>query len=76
MKYILIKKSESTTELEGLSDLNVEMMCLSIGSENEASAMAALDEVNTDYWMSSDRCETKEGDTTDSILLPKKAINA
>ena len=75
-KYILIKESESTRQLENLSDSNEVMLVLRVPSANVAAAMTKLNTIDDDYWISSDTYTERAGDITNSILLPKKAINA
>ena len=75
-KYIVIKESESTRRLENLADSNELMLVLRVPSVNVSEAMAELSNIDSKNWISSDNKTIKAGDTSDSILLPKKAINA
>ena len=75
-KYILIKESESTRRLENLADSNEVMLVLRVPAANVSEAMIELSSIDKDNWISSDNKTIKAGDTSDSILLPKKAINA
>jgi len=74
--YILIKESESTRRLENLADSNEVMLVLRVPDQDVSDAMAELATIDDDYWISSDSKTFKEGDISDSILLPKEAINA
>ncbi len=75
-KYIVIKESESTRRLENLADSNELMLVLRVPSVNGSEAMTELSNIDSKNWISSDNKTIKAGDTSDSILLPKKAINA
>ena len=75
-KYILIKESESTRRLENLADSNEVMLVLRVPAANVSEAMTELSSIDKENWISSDNKTIKAGDTSDSILLPKKAINA
>ena len=75
-KYILIKESESTRTLENLADSNELMLVLRVPAANVSEAMTELSNIDSKNWISSDNKTIKAGDTSDSILLPKKAINA
>jgi hypothetical protein len=75
-KYIVIKESESTRRLENLADSNELMLVLRVPSVNVSEAMTELSNIDSKNWISSDNKTIKAGDTSDSILLPKKAINA
>jgi hypothetical protein len=75
-KYILIKESESTRTLENLADSNEVMLVLRVSPANVSQAMIELSNIDSESWISSNNKTIKAGDTSDSILLPKKAINA
>ncbi len=75
-KYILIKKSEVTRTLKGLSNSTVEMVVLRIPTLDVAAAMTELATIDDDNWISSDNQTERAGDITNSIILPKEAINA
>ncbi len=75
-KYILIKESESTRRLENLADSNEVMLVLRVPFANVSQAMIELSNIDSESWISSNNKTIKAGDTSDSILLPKKAINA
>lgn len=75
-KYILIKESESTRTLENLADSNEVMLVLRVPPSNVSQAMIELSNIDSESWISSNNKTIKAGDTSDSILLPKKAINA
>lgn len=75
-KYILIKESESTRRLENLADSNELMLVLKIPTNNVAQAMLELANIEEENWISSEISTLEEGNITDSILLPKEAINA
>lgn len=75
-KYILIKRSEATTALRNLANSEKGMLCLRIDESNVSASMAELANIDNDYWTSSDTYTVVEGNTTEGILLPKKAINA
>ena len=75
-KYILIKESESTRTLEKLADSNEVMLVLRVPFANVSQAMIELSNIDSESWISSNNKTIKAGDTSDSILLPKKAINA
>ena len=75
-KYILIKESESTRRLENLADSNEVMLVLRVPPSNVSEAMIELSNIDSESWISSDNKTIKAADTSDSILLPKKAINA
>ena len=75
-KYILIKKSEATRTLIGLTDSNVEMLVLRVPTLKVAQAMTELATIDDDNWISSDNHTERAGDITNSIVLPKEAINA
>ena len=75
-KYILIKESESTRRLENLADSNEVMLVLRVPPANVSEAMTELSLIDKENWISSNNKTIKAGDTSDSILLPKKAINA
>ena len=76
MKYIIIKESESTRRLENLADSNELMLVLKIPTNNVAQAMLELANIEEENWISSELSTLEEGNITDSILLPKEAINA
>jgi len=67
-KYIVIKESESTRTLENLAD--------SVPPANVSQAITELSNIDSKNWISSDNKTIKAGDTSDSIILPKEAINA
>ncbi|MCS5622492.1 MAG: hypothetical protein NZ735_00840 [Candidatus Marinimicrobia bacterium] len=75
-KYILIKKSELTRKLKSLSNSTVEMVALRVPTIKVAQAMTELNTINEDNWISSDNQTERAGDITNSIILPKEAINA
>ena len=75
-KYIFIKESESTRKLENLADSNELMLVLKIPANNVAQAMLELAHIEEENWISSELATLEEGNITDSILLPKEAINA
>lgn len=75
-KYILIKESEATRALEDLADSNEVMLVLRVPNSDVSAAMTELETIDDKYWISSDSKTFKQGDISDSILLPKKAINA
>ncbi len=75
-KYILIKKSELTRKLKSLSNSTVEMVVLRVPTIKVAQAMTELNTINEDNWISSDNQTERAGDITNSIILPKEAINA
>jgi len=75
-KYILIKESEATRKLENLADSNELMLVLKIPANNVAQAMLELANIEEENWISSELATLEEGNITDSILLPKEAINA
>lgn len=75
-KYILIKESESTRTLENLADSNEVMLVLRVPFANVSQAMIELSNIDSESWISSNNKTIKAGNTSDSILLPKKAINA
>ncbi len=75
-KYILIKKSELTRKLKSLSNSTVEMVVLRVPTIKVAQAMTELNTINEDNWISSDNQTERAGDITNSIVLPKEAINA
>jgi hypothetical protein len=75
-KYIVIKESESTRRLENLADSNEVMLVLRVPAANVSEAMTELSNIDSKNWISSDNKTIKEGDTSDSIILPKEAINA
>jgi len=74
--YILIKESEATRKLENLADSNELMLVLKIPANNVAQAMLELANIEEENWISSELATLEEGNITDSILLPKEAINA
>ena len=76
MKYIIIKESEATRKLENLADSNELMLILKIPANNVAQAMLELANIEEENWISSELATLEEGNITDSILLPKEAINA
>ena len=76
MKYIIIKESEATRKLENLADSNELMLVLKIPANNVAQAMLELANIEEENWISSELATLEEGNITDSILLPKEAINA
>jgi len=79
-KYIFIKESEATRKLENLADSNELMLVLKIPANNVAQAMLELANIEEENWISSELATLlatlEEGNITDSILLPKEAINA
>jgi hypothetical protein len=75
-KYIVIKESESTRTLENLADSNEVMLVLRVPAANVSEAMTELSNIDSKNWISSDNKTIKAADISDSILLPKKAINA
>ena len=75
-KYILINKAQATTTLKNLADSQEGMFCLRIAEADVAAAETELATIDNDYWLSSDTHTVVEGNTTEGILLPKKAINA
>lgn len=75
-KYILVKKSELTRKLKSLSNSTVEMVVLRVPTIKVAQAMTELNTINEDNWISSDNQTERAGDITNSIVLPKEAINA
>jgi len=75
-KYILIKKSELTRKLKSLSNSTVEMVVLRVPTIKVAQAMIELSSIDEDNWISSDNQTERAGDITNSIILPKEAINA
>ncbi len=76
MKYILIKKSQATRALINLSDSEEEMLTLRIPNSNESAATNELNNIDNENWTSSDTYDETNGNTSNGILLPKKAINA
>ena len=75
-KYILIKKSELNRRLKSLSNSTVEMVVLRVPTTKVAKAMIELSSIDEDNWISSDNQTERAGDVTNSIILPKEAINA
>ena len=75
-KYILIKKSELNRRLKSLSNSTVEMVVLKVPTTKVAKAMIELSSIDEDNWISSDNQTERAGDITNSIVLPKEAINA
>ena len=72
---ILIKKSESTAALEATGTV-VEMIVIKTGTAaQEATAMSILAGISNKNWLASDTVEEVNGETTDGILLPRKAID-
>lgn len=76
MTYILINKNQATRALLNLADSDEDLVCLRIPTSNEAAADVELATIDNDYWCASSTYDETIGSTTDSILLPKKAINA
>ncbi len=74
MKYIVIKKSESTAALEALGDVE-ELVFIKVPLANKVTAMNIVNGIDSKNWISSDDVESKKGDISDGILLPKKAID-
>ncbi len=74
MKHIVIKKSKSTAALEALGDVE-ELVYIQVPSANVLSVMSILNGIDTKEWISSNSAESKRGDISDGILLPKKAID-
>jgi hypothetical protein len=52
------------------------MLVLRVPPANVSQAITELSNIDSKNWISSDNKTIKAGDTSDSILLPKKAINA
>ena len=52
------------------------MLVLKIPANNVAQAMLELANIEEENWISSELATLEEGNITDSILLPKEAINA
>jgi hypothetical protein len=75
-KYILIKESESTRTLENLADSNEVMLVLRVPPANVSQAITELSNIDNESWISSNNKTIKAGDISDSIILPKEAINA
>ena len=74
--YILIKSSEVSSTLRSLADSNVDMELLRIPSANVSAAVTQMASISTDDYIVSKNHTIKAGNITDSILLPKEAINA
>jgi hypothetical protein len=74
--YILIKSSEVSSTLRGLADSQETMEVLRIPSANVSAAVSEISNVSTEDYIVSANHTIKAGNISDSIVLPKEAINA
>jgi len=71
---IIIKKSEATRTLTELADVNEEVLSLHIPTANMSAAQTELGTINTDNWTASTQVTESNGNTSDSLVLPKEAL--
>ena len=71
---IIIKKSSSNAGLETIANVETELLFLNIPSNKVLAAKLFLSGIDKDNQTSSDTVDERNGNTTDSLVLPKEAI--
>ena len=73
-KYIIIKSTAVPRGMAGLASSEENMTVFKIDSANVAAVNGMLATIDSEEWTGSDSTTERNGDTTDSLVLPKKAV--